>query len=169
MSSCLRFSIALTLALSLFAPVGNAAESLHESLTRLAQDMVYTIAKTYPLRATSLGLADHDSELDTPGEAQRAAQIERLKSWQQRLATLSAGMTAETSLVDRDDARLLAAQLVSQLNELLVYQTDRKEYRRAATSILGAVFLRCQHLPVLGQEGASTKEQRQASADMTRR
>src|SRR5258708_18772166 len=110
MSRCLRRSIAPTLMLSLCTPAGNAAESLHEGLTRVAQDMVYTTAKMYPLRATFLGLPGHDGELDTPGESQRAAQIERLKSWQQQLAILSGGMTAETSLVDRDDTRLLAAQ-----------------------------------------------------------
>src|SRR5258708_37144285 len=82
--------------LSLFTPAGKAAESLHECLTRVAQDMVYTTAKMYPLRATFLGLPGHDGELDTPGESQRAAQIERLKSWQQQLAILSGGVTAET-------------------------------------------------------------------------
>ena len=169
MTRCLRFAIVPTLMLALFAPAGNAAESLHESLTRLAQDMVYTTAKMYPLGATLLGLPGHDGELDTPGEAQRAAQIGRLKSWQQQLATLRAGMTAETSLVDRDDARLLDAQLARQLNQLLVYETDRKDYGDAANSIVGAVFVQFQHLPVVGQEGATAADQLQAWADITSR
>jgi len=169
MKRCLRFEIVPTLLLALFAPAGNAAESLHESLTLHAQDMVYTTAKLYPLWATSLGLPGHDGELDTPGEAQRAAQIERLKSWQQQLAALSAAMTAETSLIDRDDARLLGAQLDAQLNALLNYQLDRKDYGQAATDIVSTVFLQFQHLPVVGQEGGTAASQTQAWADITSR
>ena len=165
----LRIAFASTLTLVLWVPVGHAAESLHESLTRLAQDMVYTNARIYPLQATALGLAGHDGELDTPGEAQRAAQIERLKAWQQQLAALSAGMSAETSLVDRDDARLLGAQLARQLNELLVNQTDRKDYGGGANEIVGAVFVQFQHLPVVGQGGATGADQQQAWADITSR
>jgi uncharacterized protein (DUF885 family) len=169
MIRCLRFAIVPTVLLALFAPAGRAAESLHESLTRLAQDMVYTTAKMYPLWATSLGLPGHDGELDTPGEAQRAAQIERLKSWQQQLTTFSAGMTAEVSLVDRDDARLLGAQLATQLNALLIYQVDRKDYGQAATDIVSTVFLQFQHLPVVGQDGATATSRMQAWADITSR
>ena len=138
------------------------------SHTRLAQDMVYTTAKMY--RCGPLpGLPGHDGELDMPGEAQRAAHIERLRSWQQQLATLSAGMTAATTLVDRDDARLLGAQLATQLNGLLVYQDDRKDYGKPATNVLGAVFLQFEHLPIVGQDGATAKDQLQAWADITSR
>jgi hypothetical protein len=130
--------------------------------------MVYTTAKMY--RCGPLpGLPGHDGELDMPGEAQRAAHIERLRSWQQQLATLSAGMTAATTLVDRDDARLLGAQLATQLNGLLVYQDDRKDYGKPATNVLGAVFLQFEHLPIVGQDGATAKDQLQAWADITSR
>src|SRR5258706_10513099 len=169
MKTRLRIAFASMLALVFWDPAGNAAESLHENLTLLAQDMVYTNAKLYPLVATALGLPGHDGELDTPGEAQRAAQVARLKSWQQRLATLSAGMSAETSLVDRDDARLLGAQLTRQLNELLVNQTDRKNYGGAANDLVGAVFVQFQHLPVVGQGGATAADQLRAWADITSR
>src|SRR5258708_33570561 len=125
MSRCLRLSIVPTLRLSLFTRAGNAAESLHEGLTRVAQDMVYTTAKMYPLRATFLGLPGHDGELDTPGESQRAAQIERLKSWQQQLAILSGGMTAGTSPVDRDDIPPLAAAPAPPPNQPAALPGDR--------------------------------------------
>src|SRR5258705_12106869 len=169
MKTRLRIAFASMLALVFWVPAGNAAESLHEGLTHLAQDMVYTNAKLYPLVATALGLPGHDGELDTPGEAQRAAQASRLKSWQQPLAALSARMSAEASLVERDDARLLGAQLIRQLNELLVNQTDRKNYGGAANDLVGAVFVQFQHLPVVGQGGATAADQLRAWADITSR
>src|SRR5712675_2097353 len=165
----LRIAFASMLTLVFWVSAGHAAESLHEGLTRLAQDMVYTNARMYPLQATALGLPGHDGELDNPGEAQRAAQIERLKAWQQQLATLSAGMSAGTALVDRDDARLLGAQLARQLNELLVNQTDRKDYGGGANEIVDAVFVQFQHLPVVGQGGATAADQQQAWANITSR
>src|SRR5258706_3285076 len=78
-------------------------------------------------------------------------------------------MSAETSLVDGDDARLLGAQHIRQLNELLVNQTDRKNYGGAANALVGAVFVQFQHLPVVGQGGATAADQLRAWADITSR
>src|SRR5580658_6838284 len=132
-----------------------AQASAHESLVSLAQDMTYTSARLYPMQATALGIAGHDGDLETPSEAYRAAYVDRLKQWQQRLREITAAFDSATSLVDRDDATLLNAQLEAQLNSFLVYQADRKDYSAPANSVVQAIFNQFEHLPVVGRDGAS--------------
>ncbi|MGC1729727.1 MAG: hypothetical protein WA747_10130, partial [Steroidobacteraceae bacterium] len=144
-------------------------QSAHRALESLAQDMLYTTARTYPMTATFLGLPGHDGELEKPSEAFRAAQVARLQQWQSRLGSIIAGFDVHTSLVDRDDATLLQARLTASLDELLVYQADRKDYSHPANSIVRAVFVQFQHLPVVGQEGATAAALRRAWADIAAR
>ena len=147
---------------SLVPSVAMAADVLHEKLTSLAQDITYSSAALLPMNATYLGIPNYDAELNVPTEENRAAYIARLKGWQQQLAAISAGMPADAALVDRNDARLLGAQLTAELNSLLVYQTDRKDYGAAANRIVAAIFTQFQHLPVIGQEGASAADRAKA-------
>ena len=154
---------------SLVPSVAMAADVLHEKLTSLAQDITYSSAALLPMNATYLGIPNYDAELNVPTEENRAAYIARLKGWQQQLAAISAGMPADAALVDRNDARLLGAQLTAELNSLLVYQTDRKDYGAAANRIVAAIFTQFQHLPVIGQEGASAADRAKAWSDITSR
>jgi uncharacterized protein (DUF885 family) len=161
---------ALLIGLSPLAfPAAAPTPALHEQLTRLAEDITYTSAKLFPIHATKLGIPGHDGELDAPSEANRAAFVTRLEQWQQQLTTLSGAMPADTLLTDRNDARLLGAQLTAQLNDLRIYQSDRKSYGEAANSIVDAVFTQFQHLPVVGQEGATAADLSRAWADITSR
>lgn len=162
-------SVMLTVLFGAVAAPTLAAGALHDSLEHLAQDVTYTSAALFPMQATSLGIPGHDAELGSPSETDRAAYIVRLRQWQQQLSVLAAGITPATPLVDRDDAELLAAQLTAQLNALLVYQMDRKQYGAAANEVVGAVFTQFQHLPVAGQEGATAADQARAWADITSR
>jgi uncharacterized protein (DUF885 family) len=146
-----------------------AQQSTHQALESLAQGMVYTTARVYPMTATFLGLPGHDGELETPSEALRAAQVARLQHWQSELGAISSGFDAHTSLVERDDAALLQARLTASLDRLLVYQTDRKDYGDSANSLVEVVFEQFQHLPVVGQEGATAADRKRAWADITRR
>lgn len=143
--------------------------SAHERLTSLAQDLTYTSAELYPLQATLLGISGHDADLEKPSEAYRAGYIDRLKQWQQRLREISASFNSATSLVDRDDAMLLNALLEAQLNSLLVYQPDRKDYSAPANNLIYAIFTQFEHLPVAGRDGASPAALRSAWSDLTAR
>jgi len=158
----------LTAALALAAG-GVRAQTAHQQLVSLAQDIIYTTAAVYPMSATYLGIPGHDGELEAPSEAFRAAQVQRLSQWRGRLEQIVAGFDAQTPLVDRDDGALLRARLTRSLDELLVYQTDRKSYAEAATRLVGVVFTQFQHLPVAGEEGATAADVRRAWLDITRR
>jgi uncharacterized protein (DUF885 family) len=157
---------ALSLALSLQV---FALDSAQQRLTVLAKEMVSTAAHLHPMQATALGIAGSDGDLETPSEAARAAEITQIRAWQQKLHAITSGFGAGTSLTDRDDAKLLAAQLTGQLNALLVYQTDRKDYAAPANAIVGAIFVQFQHLPVAGKEGASAQDVASAWRDIAAR
>lgn len=158
---------------------GRADATVHERLTRLAQEMTYTTAALFPILATFEGIPGHDGELDLPSEANRAAYIARLQQWQQQLRDIAAGISADSALVDFDDARLLGAQLTARLDALLVYQTDRKDFGGGviadfdalggAIGVLDVVFTQFQHLPIIGQEGATPADQVKAWSDITSR
>ena len=156
------------LAASVTTPV-LAANTVHDSLVALAQDLTFTSAALYPMVATALGIPGHDGELDAPSAANRAAYVARLGQWQRQLGDINGAMPADAALVDRDDALLIGAQLTAQLNALLVYQMDRKDYGAAAKGVVNAVFTQFQHLPVIGQEGASAADQAKAWSDITSR
>lgn len=145
------------------------AQTPHQALVSLAQDITYTTADVFPMTATYLGIPGHDGELHSPSEAFRAAQVQRLRDWQRRLEAIAAAFDAHTPLVDRDDAALLRANLSRSLNELLVYQTDRKDYAGGANSVVDVVFVQFEHLPVVGQEGATAADLKRGWADIARR
>ncbi len=146
-----------------------AQGATHDALVSLAQDVTYTSARLYPLQATALGIPGYDADLETPSEEFRAAYIQRLRQWQQQLQTISAGFDSKTSLVDRDDATLLAAQLAAAVDSLLVYQTDRKDYSAAANGIVAAIFTQFENLPFVGRDGAALQDVDKAWHDIISR
>jgi uncharacterized protein (DUF885 family) len=153
---------------AMFVP-GRAHATPHDSLETLAQDITFSSAKLFPMQATFLGIAGHDGELENPTEAFRAAYITRLKQWQQRLQAITTEFTSATTLVDRDDAKLLAARLDSLLTSYLVYQEDRKDYSRPANSVVSAVFTQFENLPVAAPDGATAKDIATGWEDITTR
>ena len=146
---------ALGLSLSLGAA---ALESPHQRLADLARELTDSTAHLHPMQATALGMAGMDGELETPTEAARTAEIALNRTWQRKLQAITSGFGASTSLTDRDDAKLLAAQLTAQLDELLVYQFDRKDYSAPANNIVQAIFVQFLHLPVSGKEGTTPED-----------
>jgi uncharacterized protein (DUF885 family) len=155
--------------LAVAAGHAHAQGSAHDKLTGLAQEFVYTSARLYPVQATFLGIAGHDGELESPSEAFRADYLKTVQHWKAELTSIADGFDAATSAMDRDDAKLLGAQLANQLNGLLVYQVDRKDYSLSANTVVNAVFTQFQHLPVLGQEGARQADLRRAWEDIINR
>ncbi len=167
--SVLRTStLALSLA-CLFCTHAGAAASTHDQLTQLAQDIVHTTAKLEPMQATYLGIAGADGELEIPSEAARAADIARLRAWSARIDAVTKAAGASISLVDRDDATLLHAQLDARLDELLVRQDDRKDYAGPGLAVVNVIFTQFLHLPVPGREGATQADLDKAWGDIVAR
>jgi len=141
----------------------------HEKLTSLARDIVYTSAALFPTQATQLGIPGHDGELETPTEQTRSQYIDKLHHWQKQLEEIAPATRTDIGLVDRDDARLLSAQLTSSLNFLLVRKTDRKDYSAGANILINTVFMQLQFLPVAGREGRTAADVNKAWSDLTNR
>jgi uncharacterized protein (DUF885 family) len=163
-----RFVAAFTLATLAAISASARAATVHEQLTDLARDITYTSARSFPTQATQLGIPGYDGDLETPSEQNRAAFIARLQDWQKRLQQL-APPAADLSLVDRDDAKLVAAQLVGSLNFLLVRQQDRKDYAAGANGVVNAIFTQLQFMPVPGHDGAKPAAVDKAWSDITSR
>jgi uncharacterized protein (DUF885 family) len=164
-----RFPIICAVVMAAMSLAAHGQSSVHDSLEKLAQDITYTSARLYPMRATALGIAGHDAELENPSETFRAAYVSRLKQWQQQLQAITATFTPNTVLGDRDDARLLGAQLEGQLSSLLVYKQDRKDYGQAANNVVQTVYTQFQYLPIVGQEGAKAEDLAKAWNDIIAR
>jgi hypothetical protein len=141
----------------------------HQQLTQLAEDFIYTSARLFPTQATSLGITRYDAELETPSEENRTAYIARLRHWRKRLHAIVPIGESTASLVDRNDARVLGAQLAQSLNALLVYEVDRKDYSTGANTIINCIFQQLQFLPVAGEDGATIATVNQAWTDITSR
>lgn len=140
------------------AGIASAAPTLHEQLVSLAQEITYDTARLYPSQATQLGITDYDGDFEKPSEADRTAYIQRLRRWEGRLHAIEKAAPADASLVDRDDEKLLQAQLTQSLNGFLVYQFDRKNYAGGAETVLNSIQTQIQFLPVVGQDGAGPAE-----------
>src|SRR5579864_729816 len=156
-------------ALATITGSAQAADEVHDKLTALARDIVYTYASLFPTQATLLGIPGHDGELETPSESNRNAYIARLQQWQKQLEGIAPADRADIALVDRDDALLLQAQLTSSLNTLLVRKADRKDYAAGANNLVSTIFLQLQFLPVAGRDGKSTADVSKAWKDITSR
>ena len=144
-----------------------AAPSTHDRLTKVAEDMIHVNAMAHPIEATSLGLPGSDGDLEIPSEAARAATIVQLKNWAAQVDAIRRDAGASISLVDSDDVKLLRAEIVSDLDHLLVRQTDRKDYAGPGLAVTGAIFTGPARLP--GRDGATQADLDKAWADITSR
>ena len=143
--------------------------STHDQLVQLAQNITQTTARLYPINATLLGITGHDGELEQPSEAYRQHYIDQLNLWQKKLKTISADAGKTVSLVDGDDVKLLQSQITRELNQLIVYKQDRKDYGASALSIVNVIYDQFLHLPVNGAEGAGNADVVKAWDDITTR
>jgi len=146
-----------------------ATGSPHEQLTSLAQEIVYTSARLHPMLATRLGIPGYDGDLETPTEATRAAEVARLEKWRERLHRIASATGSKLSTVDSDDLKLLEAQLEGSLNDLRVYQVDRKSYGGAAVKVVAAIYTQFHELPILGRDGATQQQVDRAWKDIISR
>jgi uncharacterized protein (DUF885 family) len=161
--------LVLLLCLSPLDPA-SAAQTPHDRLTALAQEAVFTMARLHPMLATALGIPGHDGDLESPSEENRAEEVAQLQAWGQELRAIAPTSDGSPlSLVDADDARLLQARLDRALNELQVYQVDRKSYGAAALALVRAVYTQLHELPVAGRDGATPEQVRAAWNDIIAR
>ena len=159
-----------SLALLVMPGVG-AASSAYDALQNLAKDITFSWAREHPIDATELGIGGYDANLDDPSEAARTADIARIRAWQRRLQQIRSASPNAMTLVERDDAKLLAAQLTRRLREYTIYKTDRKDYAGPASTIVGAIFTQFQHLPAAsaGTSADAGQEKAKAWADIIAR
>jgi hypothetical protein len=128
------------------------AQSATDRLQKLAQSMTFDWAKSHPLVATSLGLSDEDGRLDTPSEGENERDLAMIRHWESELASIPLD---GATLVDRDDAKLLRAQLVNMDRQYLVYKTYQKDPSAPSLAIVGAIYQQFLHLPIEGTAGAT--------------
>ncbi len=146
-----------------------AAPSTHDKLTSLAQDMVQSSARENPMRATYLGMPGMDGELVIPTEAARTASIARLKATITQLDAIKRSAGPAISLVDADDAKLLRAQIDERLDELLVRETDRKDYAEPGLGLVNVIYTQFLHLPIPGRDDATAADVAKAWDDIIAR
>jgi hypothetical protein len=159
------FALAQTIALAATAlPLATTATASAETATNdavytriqsLARHITFDWAKTHPLTATEEGLSDEDGMLDTPSLAQDARDLQTIRGWERDIDAIP---LAGATLVERDDVKLLRAQLIGMERGYTVYRTDRKDYSAPGQAIVGAIFTQFEHLPVAGTGGAKKSD-----------
>jgi uncharacterized protein (DUF885 family) len=164
---CLPELIALLLITSIVP--ARAAQTAHDRMVGLAQEITYASARLHPMLATALGIPGYDGDLETPSEAARAAEVMRLQKWQERLHRITSSPGSRLSMVDANDARLLNAQLDRRLYELQVYRSDRKNYAAAAVQVVEAIHTQLHELPIAGRDGATAEQVNRAWNDIISR
>jgi uncharacterized protein (DUF885 family) len=142
---------------------------IHDRLMKLAQKITYASARLHPMEATSLGISGYDGDLETPTEASRAAYADQLQQWREQLHRIEAQLNPAAELVDRDDARLLEAELARRWAELTDRQQDRKDYSKSGNDVVHAIYTQFQNLPVVGREGATQEDVNNAWRDIVSR
>lgn len=151
-----RCTLVVVILCGTLGPVAAAARAdgtavTNDRLQALAKDMTFEWAKRHPLIATALGIAGEDGALDTPSTAENASDLTRIRAWKTQLAAIP---LADATLVEKDDAALLRAQLIAMERQYTVYKAYEKDYSTAAQAIVGALFTQFQHLPNPGAVGA---------------
>ena len=141
----------------------------HVRLTRLAQTTVDAIAGEDPITATRLGLPGADGLLAIPSEVRRAEKIARYEGWKAELDAIAAAAGPGATLSEQNDIKLLRADFDARLNELVVRQSDRKDYAGPSLAIADVVFSQFLHLPIVGREGATQADVDKAWDDIASR
>ena len=165
-----RFRISFpAFALCALSMVAAAQTPTRDRLNKLAETFVAATAADDPIVGSTLGLAASDSFLPGPSEAARALRIGRLQGWKQELEAIAGDAGPGMTLAERGNVRLLRADFDARLNELLVRQTDRKDYAGPSLTLVQAIFSQFLHLPIVGREGANRADLDKAWDDLISR
>ncbi len=139
-------------ALPLVAP---AQATTGEALSRLAERGLAATVAEDPITASALGFNAYDGQIAIPSEASRAATVARLTGQKAELDAIARSAGPNASLVDANSVKLLGANFDAQLNELVLRESDRKDYAGPALRLIGTIFSQFLHLPIVGRENAS--------------
>ncbi len=165
-----RFRISfLAFTLSAVSMAAAAQPSTRERLNQFAETFVAASAADDPIAGSSLGLSAFDSRLAIPSEAARAERIGRLQGWKAELEAIARAAGPGISLTESGNIKLLRADFDGRLNELLVRQTDRKDYAGTSLGLVQAIFSQFLHLPIVGREGAIQADADKAWDDLIAR
>ena len=145
---------------------GAGGADAYGRLQALAHEMTGVWAARHPLTATDLGLSQYDGMLESPSRGAIAADIASIAGWRVRLATIERDAS---TLVERDDARLLRARLTHLDRSYSTYRTYEKDYTAPAQAIVGALFTQFQHLPIVGTDGATAAQSQTAWSNVIAR
>lgn len=146
------FSVFSLLVFASCAPSAFARASSADRLQALAKTMTFDWAKLHPLTATNLGITGEDGQLDTPSAAENARDLSLIHRWQRDLAAIP---LSGASLITRDDAKLLRAQLTGMERQYTVYKVYEKDPSAPSVAILSAIYTQFLHLPIVGTNGAT--------------
>lgn len=163
---CLLLASALAPQVLSAASVPPEPPATSERLQKLAKTMVFEWAKLHPITATFLGLSDYDGQLDTPSEEENARDLAMIRGWQKELEAIP---LEGASLVERDDAKLLRAQLIGWERQYTVYKTYEKDPAGPSVAILSAIYTQFLHLPIAGTAGATESDVASAWQKITAR
>lgn len=147
---CYALLMALLVPSTVFA--ASAPPAVHEQLQALAKIITFDWAKLHPITSTFLGLSDEDGKLDTPSAAENERDLATIREWEKQLDAIP---LEGVSLTDKDDAKLLRAQLVGLERQYTVYKTYEKDPSGPSLAILGAIYVQFLHLPITGTQGAT--------------
>ena len=153
------FPFALTLMQGAVAAPADTSQRANARIQSLARSITFDWAKTHPLLATDEGLSDEDGLLDTPSLARDARDLETIRGWERLLDAIGLD---DATLAERDDVKLLRAQLVGMERGYTVYKRDRKDYSAPGRAIVGAIFTQFEHLPPAAPKSATRADLRVA-------
>ena len=140
---------------SIAAPLAASNDATYGAIQTLAREITFTWAKMHPLDATSLGLSDEDGKLETPSLAANARDLAAIEGWKRALTAIP---LASATLVDRDDARLLHAELVQYERDLTQTKRFEKDPAAPGRDVTDAIFVQFQQLPIVGRDGATAAD-----------
>ena len=149
--------------------VASAQTPTSARLTRLAEDFIAGSAADDPIYGSALGLGEFDGRFALPSETARADRIARLQGWKAELETIARDAGSNETIVEAGDIRLLRANFDARLNELVVRQSDRKDYAGPALRVIDALFSQFLRLPIVGRDGATAADVDKAWDDIASR
>ncbi|MBV8150081.1 MAG: DUF885 domain-containing protein [Candidatus Eremiobacteraeota bacterium] len=132
----------------------------------LAKRMTFEWAASHPFVATELGIPGHDGEVGDPSAAAHARDLRTIRGWIGELAAID---LRGASLRQRDDARLLQAQLTRMFRDETVYRRFDKDYSAGAQAVISTLYTQFLYAPIAGLNGATKGDVARAWDDITHR
>ncbi len=152
--------------LSIILPSSSIGSGADAPIQRIAKEMVLGISADHPIAATYNGISGFDADLKPLSQTLLKKDVEHIRQWRRRLLSIP---LAHATLAERNDVKLLGARLTSSERALTVYKTWDKDYSGPANDIVNVIYTQFQHLPIVGEQGATPRDVQRAWANITSR